>query len=384
MVVVGHQADQVRDAADASGLPGIRAVLQEEQRGTGHAVRCALPALDGFSGDVLILYGDVPLIRPETLRRLVEAHREQRAQLSLLTVRQADPTGYGRIVRDPDGRVRGIVEERDATAEEKTITEVNPGVYCVGAESLRPLLAALRDDNAQREFYLTDIVALAAQAGHRVTTLESEQPDEVAGINTRAELADMETTLRDRDRRALDGRGRDVRGSRDRVRRSRGGDRRRHRDRPERHAARPHAHRPRVPPRRHVVARGRRRSPTACTCGSAAGSSEAEIGSAAVIGPFARLRPGTRLAERVHIGNFVETKKAAIGAGTKANHLTYLGDCEVGARQQRRRRHHHLQLRRLREAPHAHRRARADRQRHAARRAGDASATTPTSRPARR
>ena len=131
VVVVGHQADQVRDAADASGLPGIRAVLQEEQRGTGHAVRCALPALDGFSGDVLILYGDVPLIRPETLRRLVEAHRQQRAHLSLLTVRQADPTGYGRIVRDPDGRVRGIVEERDATAEEKTITEINPGVYCV-------------------------------------------------------------------------------------------------------------------------------------------------------------------------------------------------------------------------------------------------------------
>jgi bifunctional UDP-N-acetylglucosamine pyrophosphorylase / glucosamine-1-phosphate N-acetyltransferase len=329
VVVVGHQADQVQDAADASGLPGIRAVLQEEQRGTGHAVRCALPALDGFAGDVLILYGDVPLIRPDTLRRLVEAHREQRAHLSLLTVRQADPTGYGRIVRDPDGRVRGIVEERDATAEEKTITEVNPGVYCVRAESLRPLLAALRDDNAQHEFYLTDIVALAAEAGHRVTALESAQPDEVAGINTRAELADMETTLRARtvERWMAAGVtfedprtayvGPDVEIGADTVIGA------------------------------NVTLRGRTRIGRECRLDGTSWLvdavladgvhllfgcwvEQAEIGSAAVVGPFARLRAGTRLAERVHIGNFVETKKAAIGAGTKANHLTYLGDCEVG------------------------------------------------------
>jgi bifunctional UDP-N-acetylglucosamine pyrophosphorylase / glucosamine-1-phosphate N-acetyltransferase len=330
VVVVGHQADEVREAAEGSGLGGVHAVLQEEQRGTGHAARCALPALDGFSGDVLILYGDVPRIRADTLRRLVEAHREQRADLSLLTVRQADPTGYGRIVRDPGGRVRGIVEERDTTADEKAITEVNPGFYCVRADVLRPLLAALRDDNAQHEFYLTDIVGLAAQAGHRTITLETERPDEVAGVNTRAELAEMETKLRaetverwmaagvtfEDPRTAYV--GPEVEIGADTV----------------------------IGP--NVTLRGRTRVGRDCRLDGTSWLvdavladrvhllfgcwvEQAEIGAEAVIGPFARLRPGTRLAERVHIGNFVETKKAAIGAGTKASHLTYLGDCEVGA-----------------------------------------------------
>jgi bifunctional UDP-N-acetylglucosamine pyrophosphorylase/glucosamine-1-phosphate N-acetyltransferase len=329
VVVVGHQADEVREVAEGAGLPGIRAVLQEEQRGTGHAARCALPALEGFAGDVLILYGDVPLIRAGTLRRLVDLHRQQRADLSLLTVRQADPTGYGRIVRGPGGQVRGIVEERDATADEKAITEVNPGFYCVRAEVLRPLLAALSDDNAQREFYLTDIVTLAARAGHRIVALESERPDEVAGINTRAELADMEAKLRaetverwmaagvtfEDPRTAYV--GPEVEIGADTV----------------------------IGP--NVTLRGRTRIGRECRLDGTSWLvdavladgvrllfgcwvEQAEIGAAAVVGPFARLRAGTRLAERVHIGNFVETKKAAIGAGTKANHLTYLGDCEVG------------------------------------------------------
>src|SRR4029453_7127257 len=164
--------------------------------GTGHAVRCALPVLEGFSGDVLILYGDVPLIRSETLWRLVDTHRAQGADVSLLTVRYDDPTGYGRIVRAGAGSVRGIVEERDATPSEQAITEINPGFYCVRAEVLRPLLAALRDDNAQREFYLTDIVGPPAQEGRRVSGIETDRPAEVAGINTRAELAAMETTSR--------------------------------------------------------------------------------------------------------------------------------------------------------------------------------------------
>jgi bifunctional UDP-N-acetylglucosamine pyrophosphorylase / glucosamine-1-phosphate N-acetyltransferase len=329
VVMVGHQADEVRDVAAGSGLPGIRPVLQEEQRGTGHAARCALPALDGFSGEVVILYGDVPLISAGTLRRLVDLHRQEQADLSLLTVRQADPTGYGRIVRDPGGRVRGIVEERDATADEKAITEVNPGFYCVRAEVLRPLLAALSDDNAQHEFYLTDIVALAARAGHRVVALESERPDEVAGINTRAELAGMEAKLRaetverwmaagvtfEDPRTAYV--GPEVEIGADTV----------------------------IGP--NVTLRGRTRIGRDCRLDGTSWLvdavladgvrllfgcwvEQAEIGASAIVGPFARLRAGTRLAERVHIGNFVETKKAAIGAGTKANHLTYLGDCEVG------------------------------------------------------
>jgi bifunctional UDP-N-acetylglucosamine pyrophosphorylase/glucosamine-1-phosphate N-acetyltransferase len=330
VVVVGHQAEAVGRVAEASGQPNIRSVLQEEQHGTGHAVRCALPALGDFSGDVLILYGDVPLIRAETLRSLVETHRAEHADLSLLTVRYPDPTGYGRIVREADGRVRGIVEERDATVAERAITEINPGFYCVRADVLRPLLAALRDDNAQGELYLTDIVGLAARAGRRVTALEVARPDEVAGINTRAELAQMEATLRAEiierwmaagvtfEDPATAYVGPDVEIGADSV----------------------------IGP--NVTLRGRTRLGRNChldgtswlmdaTLGDdvhllfGCWVQEAEIGAAAIIGPFARLRPGTRLGERVHIGNFVETKKAVLGAGTKANHLTYLGDCEIGA-----------------------------------------------------
>jgi bifunctional UDP-N-acetylglucosamine pyrophosphorylase / glucosamine-1-phosphate N-acetyltransferase len=330
VVVVGHQANAVRDVAAASGLAGLRAVLQEEQRGTGHAVRCALPALEGFSGDVLILYGDAPLIRAETLRRLVAAHRARGADLSLLTVRYADPTGYGRIVRDADGRVRGIVEERDAGPDERALTEVNPGFYCVRADVLRPLLAALRDDNAQREFYLTDIVGLAARAGRRVIATPTERPIEVAGINTSAELARMEATLRTEiverwmaagvtfEDPATAYVGPDVEIGADTV----------------------------IGP--NVTLRGRSRIGGGCRLDGTSWLvdatladgvhllfgcwvQEAEVGAGAIVGPFARLRPGTRLGERVHIGNFVETKKAVLGAGTKANHLTYLGDCEIGA-----------------------------------------------------
>jgi bifunctional UDP-N-acetylglucosamine pyrophosphorylase/glucosamine-1-phosphate N-acetyltransferase len=329
VVVVGHQAAAVRQAAEASGGPGVRTVLQEEQRGTGHAVRCALPALDGVSGDVLILYGDAPLIRGEMLQRLVEAHRTEQADLSLLTVRYADPTGYGRIVREADGRVRGIVEERDATPAERAITEVNPGFYCVRAPVLRELVAALRDDNAQREFYLTDIVGLAAGGGRRVIALETDRPDEVAGINTRAELARAETALRIRTVERLMAAGvtfedpatayvgPDVEIGPDTV----------------------------VGP--NVTLRGRTRIGRGCRLDGTSWLldatladgvhllfgcwvQEAQVGAEAIIGPYARLRPGTELAERVHIGNFVETKKAVLGAGTKANHLTYLGDCEIG------------------------------------------------------
>jgi len=329
VVVVGHQADAARAAAEASGVRGIRSVLQAEQRGTGHAARCALPALDGFTGDVLVLYGDSPLVLPTTLRRLVETHRTGEADLTLLTVRFEDPTGYGRIVRDPDGRVRGIVEERDATAAERAITEINPGFYCVRAEVLRPLLAALRDDNAQREYYLTDIVGLAAARGHTVLTVEVEQPDEVAGINSRVELARMEAKLRAQTVERLMAAGVTF-------------------EDPETAYVGPEVEIGAdtvIGP--NVTLRGRTRIGSGCRLDGTAWLvdatlgdrvhllfgcwvEKAEIGPDAIVGPFARLREGSRLAERVHIGNFVETKKAVIGAGTKANHLTYLGDCEVG------------------------------------------------------
>jgi bifunctional UDP-N-acetylglucosamine pyrophosphorylase/glucosamine-1-phosphate N-acetyltransferase len=328
VVVVGHQAELVRQVVRASGL-SAETVLQAEQRGTGHAVQCAVRALSGFEGDVLILYGDVPLVTAATLRRLVEAHWRADADLTLLTMRFADPTGYGRIVRDDAGRVRGIVEHKDATPAERKIEEVNPGFYCVRASVLLPLLRDLRADNAQGELYLTDIVGLAASRGWRVASVELERPDEVAGVNTRAELAEMEARLRtDLTRRWMDAGvtfedpatvylGPDVEIGRDTV----------------------------IGP--NVVLRGRTRIGEGCrldgsaflvdtTLGDrvhvrfACVAEEAVIADDAIVGPFARLRPGTELGPRVHIGNFVETKKAKLGARTKANHLTYLGDCEIG------------------------------------------------------
>ncbi len=328
VVVVGHQAEAVRAAA-AAALAGVETVHQAEQRGTGDAVRCAAGAFAGFDGDVLVLYGDVPLVRAATLRALVDAHRAAGATLSLLTADFEDPSGYGRIVRDAAGRVTGIVEERDASPEERRITEINPGFYCVAAAELAPLLSGLRSENAQGEYYLTDLVALAARAGRRIVTVPVEQPWEVAGINTRTELARMEALVKSQQvARWLEAGvtfedpatayvGPEVTIGPDTV----------------------------VGP--NVILRGRTRVGAGCRLDGSAYLVDAtlgdrvhlrfacvlegaEVGDDAIVGPFARLRPGTRLGPRVHIGNFVETKNAVLGAGTKANHLAYLGDCEVG------------------------------------------------------
>ena len=329
VLVVGHQADAVSEAAKVAGLAGLESVLQKEPKGTGHAVRCAAPALADFKGDVIILYGDVPMIRPETLAAIVRTHRAERADLTLLTVRFSDPTGYGRIVRGGDGRVTGIVEQRDATVAQRAITEINPGFYCVRAEVLFPMLRRLKANNAQGELYLTDLVGMAAGDGLRVASLESDSPAEVTGINTRAELARMEMLVKDElVRRWMDAGvtfedpataylGPDVTIGRDTV----------------------------IGP--NVTLRGKTRIGSNCRLEGTSHLTDATLGDGVQllfgchvedavvgndsrIGPFARLRPGTQLAERVHVGNFVETKQAALGVGAKANHLTYLGDCEIG------------------------------------------------------
>jgi len=329
VLVVGHQAELVRAAADAVPLRGLETVVQAEQRGTGDAVRCAMEALAGFEGDVVVLYGDVPLIRPETLAALVDAHRREDAALTLLTLHFADSAGYGRIVRDGAGRIRGIVEERDASPAERAITEINPGFYCIRSDVLWPLIERLQPNNAQGELYLTDVVGLAAGDGRRVASVAVANADEVAGVNSRAELAWMEGRVRTTlVQRFMDGGvtfedpataylGSDVEIGPDTV----------------------------IGP--NVVLRGRTRIGTGCRLdgtnflvdtivgdgthllfGTVADG--AEVGPGARIGPYARLRPGTKLGEGVHIGNFVETKKAIVGDGTKANHLSYLGDCEIG------------------------------------------------------
>jgi bifunctional UDP-N-acetylglucosamine pyrophosphorylase/glucosamine-1-phosphate N-acetyltransferase len=326
VVVVGHQASAVEKACAGYGA---RFARQDEQRGTGHAVQIACAAeLASFGGDVVILYGDVPLLRGETLERLVRRHREQSAVLSLLTAVADEPYGYGRIVRDADGRLQAIVEERDASPAEREIREINPGIYCVHADFLRRALAGLRADNAQGELYLTDIVGAAVAEGSAVAT-EPVASSEVAGINSRADLAALEATLRAeviaRHMAAgvtfLDPATAYVEPSvtigADTV----------------------------IGPivqLRGATAIGRdcRIEGSAFLVDASLGDgvhlkpmvaiTESRVDAGALIGPFAQLRPGTHLHEGVHIGNFVEVKKSEIGAGTKANHLAYIGDATIG------------------------------------------------------
>jgi bifunctional UDP-N-acetylglucosamine pyrophosphorylase/glucosamine-1-phosphate N-acetyltransferase len=326
VVVVGHQADAVE--AVCGGFD-VRFALQSEQRGTGHAVRVASDAeLGDFSGDVVILYGDVPLLRTATIERLLHRHRERGALLSLLTTVVDAPQGYGRIVRDAAGTVQRIVEERDASAEERLVREVNPGIYCVRSEFLREALAGLAPDNAQGELYLTDVVAAAVRRGGPVVT-EPVDPAEVAGINSRAELAALEAALRseviarhmaagvtflDPATAYVDATvtiGPDtvigpmvqLRGATDVGRDCR------------------------IDGNAFVqdttLADGVHLRPMVVLA-------EATIASGAIVGPFAQLRPGAELGEGVHIGNFVEVKKSVIGSGTKANHLAYIGDATIG------------------------------------------------------
>jgi len=326
VVVVGYQAD----AVGAACAPyGARFALQAEQRGTGHATQMAHAALRDFAGDLVVVYGDLPFLRAETFASLIAAHQQAEARVSLVTETVADPAGFGRIVRDPQGQVSHIVEDRDCNERERAIHEVNVGAYCADAAFLFTALAHLKPTNVQKELYLTDIIAVARQQGARVADAPAT-PGESVQISSRSDLAAREKTLREEINRkwmaagvtledpATAYIGPDVVLDRDTI----------------------------VGP--NVILRGATRvgagcrfDGSACIADSVIGHrvhirfgvvmTEAEIGDDALIGPFANLRPGTRLGARVHIGDFVETKNAVLGAGTKANHLAYLGDTEIGA-----------------------------------------------------
>jgi bifunctional UDP-N-acetylglucosamine pyrophosphorylase/glucosamine-1-phosphate N-acetyltransferase len=326
VAVLGHQLDAVETSlATRFGEGAVTVVEQAEQRGTGHAVRLAMPALRGFEGIVLVLYGDVPLLRRETLEELVGTARKYHC-LAIVTTTPDDATGYGRVVRDSRGHITGVVEEKDATPEERAITEVNAGIYAAPDDFLRAATADLVAKNAQGEYYLTDIIAVASRS-IGVTAVDADARD-VAGVNDREQLAVAENTLRARINRqwqvhatlrdpasiviepdvtiAVDaeiGRNVTLRGK------TRIG-----------HGARieegsilvdtevgAHAH---IKP--YTIAE------------------EAEVGMGAIIGPFARLRTGTDIGAEAHVGNFVELKKTVLGKGSKANHLSYLGDAVVG------------------------------------------------------
>ncbi len=309
-VVIGVGGEQVRESIAADD-PASRVFVQEEQLGTAHAVDAAREAFADFAGDVLVLYGDTPLIRPETLRRLRDALSDDSA-LAVLGFDAADPTGYGRLLRDEEGALIGIREEKDASADERVIRRCNSGVMAFRAEALRELLPRIGNDNAKGEYYLTDAVALARGQGYGVAVAMGEEA-EVLGVNDRAQLATAEAVMQGRLRDAAMAGGAtlinpgSVTFSHDTAL---GQD---------------------------VVVEPNVIFGPSVSVGDGArinGFSHIEgarIGPGAVVGPFARLRPGAELGEKVRVGNFVEVKKAQIADGAKVNHLSYVGDAHVGA-----------------------------------------------------
>ena len=332
VVVVGHQSDEVAAAARASTPQGqVEAARQPTQRGTGDAARCGLEAFaPDFDGDVLVLYGDMPLIRPETLQTFIDEHRRTGAHVSFISAMLDDGGMYGRVVRERDsGEVRAIVEARDATPAELAIREINTGVYLFRADVLRIALAELRPNNAQGEYYLTDAVVIARRGGLAVKAWCAPEAAQFAGINSLKEMAEMEAEIRAVVNRKLMEAGvtfvdpatayigEQVEIGRDSV----------------------------VGPNvqilgRSKVGQGVRIEGTAylrdveigdgCHLKLGVRAEECRIGPHCEIGPFANLRTGTELEGHNRIGNFVETKKARLGEGTKASHLSYLGDTVIG------------------------------------------------------
>jgi bifunctional UDP-N-acetylglucosamine pyrophosphorylase/glucosamine-1-phosphate N-acetyltransferase len=323
-VVYGHGGERVRAALADEPLAWT---LQSERLGTGHAVLQAMPQI-ADDHNVLVLYGDVPLISHATLAALLSLAGPK--QLSLLTAQLQDPQGYGRIVRGRDGLVQKIVEQKEATAAQRAIRECNIGVLAAPARLLRRWLAQLRADNSQREYYLTDVIALAVRDKIAVKALQVSETDEVLGANDKLQLAQLEQAYRARIARELlragvtlaDPARLDVRGTL-----THGSD---------------------VFIDVNVVFEGRVALGDRVRIGSGCVIRDSEIGADSVvhahcvidgariateciIGPFARLRPQARLAEGVHVGNFVEIKNSQLGAGSKANHLSYVGDAQVGS-----------------------------------------------------
>ena len=322
-VVYGHGGETLPNAV---GRADLAWALQEPQLGTGHAVQQAVPHIDP-NGICLILYGDVPLIRPETLQEMALIARE--GAVALLTVKLDDPAGYGRIVRNARGQVERIVEHKDASAEELAIREVNTGILCLSGAKLIGWLGRLSNDNAQNEYYLTDVIAMAAAEGERILPCHPVAEWEVLGVNSRAQLAGLERRHQRNQAEALMAAGVtlidpdriDVRG--------------------ELVCARD------VLIDVNCIFEGRVVIGENAVVGANCVIKDAEIGAGvevkpfchidgarigadAIIGPYARLRPGTELAEQAHIGNFVELKNAQVGFNSKINHLSYVGDATVG------------------------------------------------------
>jgi len=332
LVVVGHQAEEVEKVVlDAVGEKASF-VVQAKQRGTGDAVESARGLLENSDSLLLLLYGDMPFVRTETLQKMIEHHRETRAACSILSVEMQNPTGYGRIVRGEDGSFARIVEQRDATAEQKQIREINSGIYCFDARELFQALRLVEPANDQGEYYLTDVAEIILSRGNGVSVYLHDDPREVSGINTRAELAEFENLLRRNVIRRLMTDtgvtfidpshvyiGPDAQIGQDCI----------------------------IYP--DVAIEGKSvigqncviRSGVRITNGRLGNDVtvkdhsiivDSEVGSNCSVGPFAHLRMNATLEDKATVGNFVEVKKSRLKRGTKAMHLTYLGDATIGER----------------------------------------------------
>lgn len=332
VAVIGHQRDQVGPAVDAVAqeLSGtvVKTAIQEEQNGTGHAVQCAMDKLEGFDGTVVVTNGDVPLLRSETLKELVDAHTEIPTAVTVLTMTLDDPTGYGRIVRNDNGEVTAIVEQKDGDEETLKINEVNSGVFAFDAAILRNALGQLKADNAQGELYLTDVLGIARNDGHPVRAHQAHDPNELAGVNDRVQLAEAGREL---NRRTVEAAMRGgativdpettwidvtVKIGTDVI----------------------------IYPGTQLkgtteIANNAEIGPDSTLDNIKVGEgasvvrthgSDSEIGANATVGPFTYIRPGTVLGEKGKLGGFVEAKNAKIGRGSKVPHLTYIGDATVG------------------------------------------------------
>ena len=327
VAVVGHQAEDVTAAVAPFG---VKTVLQEPQRGTGHAMVVARRAISARTKFAILLPGDAPLIRTETLSALVRSHRESGAAATILSAEIENPAGYGRIVRQDDGSVAAIIEESALTVEQRSIREINSSIYCFTLEKLWPCLAALKPQNVHKELYLTDAIAVLRQKGEKVQAVLSADPEEVLGCNTRADLAEVDAVFRRRKRAAVMDWGATI-------------------ELPETVLIDPEVTvgaDTRIEPGVQLL--GKTRIGSNCTIRTGSVLSDAvlednvlvkpyslvmasHLSRGAQVGPFAHLRDGARLEEDARVGNFVEVKKSLLGEGVKSMHLTYLGDARIGS-----------------------------------------------------
>lgn len=325
-VVIGHQAEAVRGAVESTG---VQFVLQAEPRGTGHAIMCARVQVQGYQ-NILVLSGDVPLIRPATILRLRDFHLAQKAAMTILTAEPPDPTGYGRMIRAGGDRVKAIVEQKALSKPQQRIREINSGIYAFATKPLFDHIQSLTTNNAHHELYLTDMAALLVGARARVVALKAGDPAEVLGANTLAELAALDAALRARKCSELMAEGVSI-------------------YRPETCVIDSDAEIGAdtvIEPFVQILGKSRVGQDCRIRSFSVISDSrledgvlvrpgciidQSQIAAGAQLGPYSHLRPGSEIGEGAHVGNFVETKKARLGRGSKANHLTYLGDTEIGA-----------------------------------------------------